>query len=172
MHRSYWGFFDRENESVKVEISEEKHLENLLARRVSKRRELSNVLAPEYFVSHTEYLIRLFITKQTGRAMRRAAAAAAVERAHQARIQRGQVNKGGGGKGGGKGAAEREETCISCHVEFTVGGDGGVAFQCPGSHYMVRFEFSLASRDLPTCVHFSHFYLTPPPAFYPALPVQ
>ena len=56
MHRSYWGFFDRENESVKVEISEEKHLENLLARRVSKRRELSNVLAPEYFVSYTEYL--------------------------------------------------------------------------------------------------------------------
>ena len=53
MHRSYWGFFDRENESVKVEISEEKHLENLLARRVSKRRELSNVLAPEYFVSYT-----------------------------------------------------------------------------------------------------------------------
>lgn len=61
--------------------------------------------------------------------MRRAAAAAAVERARQARIQRGQVNKGGGGKGGGKGAEAREETCITCQVEFTVGGDGGVAFQ-------------------------------------------
>ena len=92
--------------------------------------------------------------------MRRAAAAAAVERARQARIQRGQVEKGGGGKGGGKGAESREETCISCQVEFTVGGDGGVAFQCPGSHYMVRFGFFIFSSAQPASnphtLHFSH----------------
>ena len=48
--------------------------------------------------------------------------------------QGGAVNKGGGGKG--KGANEREEECSICNSEFTVQGDGGVAFCCPTSHYM------------------------------------
>ena len=44
------------------------------------------------------------------------------------------VDAKGGGKG--KGAEEREETCLCCQIEFTVAGDGGVAFCCPTSHYM------------------------------------
>lgn len=69
-----------------------------------------------------------------GRALQRAAAAAAVERARRARMARGGADAKGGGKG--KGAEEREETCSICQCEFTVAGDGGVAFCCPTSHYM------------------------------------
>jgi len=104
-HRSYWGFFDRQNNQTREDFDEEKNREILLARRSSKRR----------------------------RALQIAAASAAVERARRARIQRG-VAKGGPGKG--KAAEEREETCCSCQVEFTVQGDGGVAFSCPSSHYL------------------------------------
>mmetsp|Transcript_28854 Transcript_28854/g.44573 ORF Transcript_28854/g.44573 Transcript_28854/m.44573 type:complete len:666 (+) Transcript_28854:103-2100(+) len=68
------------------------------------------------------------------RALQRAAAAAAVERARRARMAQGGAAKGGGGKG--KGAEEREEECSICQSEFTVRGDGGVAFCCPTSHYM------------------------------------
>ena len=46
------------------------------------------------------------------------------------------VDAKGGGGGKGKGAEEREETCLCCQIEFTVAGDGGVAFCCPTSHYM------------------------------------
>jgi len=69
-----------------------------------------------------------------GRAFQRAAAAAAVERARRARMARGVGGKGGGGKG--KGAEEREEECSICMLDFTIQGDGGVAFCCPTSHYM------------------------------------
>ena len=48
--------------------------------------------------------------------------------------QGGQVNKGGGDKG--KRPEEREEECSICQTEFTIGGDGGVAFCCPTSHYL------------------------------------
>ena len=58
-----------------------------------------------------------------GRALQRAAAAAAVERARRARMAQGGAAKGGGGKG--KGAEEREEECSICQSEFTVRGDGG-----------------------------------------------
>jgi len=49
-------------------------------------------------------------------------------------MAQGGAAKGGGGKG--KGAEEREEECSICQSEFTVRGDGGVAFCCPTSHYM------------------------------------
>lgn len=48
--------------------------------------------------------------------------------------QGGAVDKRGGEKG--KGADEREEEFSICNSEFTVQGDGGVAFCCPISHYM------------------------------------
>lgn len=51
-------------------------------------------------------------------------------------MARGGVDAKGGGGGKGKGAEEREETCLCCQLEFTVAGDGGVAFCCPTSHYM------------------------------------
>ena len=60
---------------------------------------------------------------QTGRALQRAAATAAVERARRARMAQGGAAKGGGGKG--KVAEEREEECSICQSEFTVRGDGG-----------------------------------------------
>ena len=62
----------------------------------------------------------------TGRALQRAAAAAAVERARRARMAQGGAAKGGGGKG--KGAQEVEEECSICQSEFTVQGDGGEYF--------------------------------------------
>ena len=65
-----------------------------------------------------------------GRALQKAAAANAVERARRARMaQGGAVNKGGGGKG--KGANEREEECSICNSEFTVQGDGGGGILLP-----------------------------------------
>jgi len=70
------------------------------------------------------------------RALQLAAAAQAIERARRARMARGGVDAKGGGGGKGKGAEEREETCLCCQLEFTVAGDGGVAFCCPTSHYM------------------------------------
>eukprot|EP00571_Detonula_confervacea_P015598 CAMPEP_0172308344 /NCGR_PEP_ID=MMETSP1058-20130122/8963_1 /TAXON_ID=83371 /ORGANISM="Detonula confervacea, Strain CCMP 353" /LENGTH=639 /DNA_ID=CAMNT_0013020731 /DNA_START=11 /DNA_END=1930 /DNA_ORIENTATION=+ len=68
------------------------------------------------------------------RALQRAAAAAAIERARRARMARGGAGAKGGGKG--KGVEEREEECSICSCDFTVQGDGGVAFCCPTSHYM------------------------------------
>ena len=65
-----------------------------------------------------------------GRALQKAAAADAVERARRARMaQGGAVNKGGGGKG--EGADEREEECSICNSEFTVQGDGGGGILLP-----------------------------------------
>ena len=48
--------------------------------------------------------------------------------------QGGGANKGGNDKG--KRPEEREEECSICQTEFTIGGDGGVAFCCPTSHYL------------------------------------
>jgi len=67
------------------------------------------------------------------RVMQKTAAKEAVERARRARMAQGVPAKGGGK---GKGADEREEECSICQSEFTVHGDGGVAFCCPTSHYM------------------------------------
>lgn len=41
-----------------------------------------------------------------------------------------------GGNDKGKIPDEREEECSICQTEFTIGGDGGVAFCCPTSHYL------------------------------------
>lgn len=71
------------------------------------------------------------------RALKQAAAAAAVKRARLAREARGQPTKGGGGKNGGKGPAEqKEEMCSVCQCEFTIAGDAGAGLCCPASHFM------------------------------------
>ena len=62
-----------------------------------------------------------------GRALQRAAAAAAIERARRARTAQGVPAKGGGG-GKGKAVEEREEECQVCSSEFTIRGDGGESF--------------------------------------------
>lgn len=67
------------------------------------------------------------------RALKRAAAAAAVERARLARISRGTENKVAGNA---KKNQEKEETCAVCQCEFTVSGDAGVSLCCPACHFM------------------------------------
>ena len=79
------------------------------------------------------------------KALRRAALRFALERSRVAReAQAVAADKGGGGgKGvaggaGGKGQQQenREEMCLICQCEFTVGGDSGEGIRCPGSHFM------------------------------------
>ena len=74
-------------------------------------------------IINVHFLSPSSLTLFTGRALQRAAATAAVERARRARIAQGGAAKGGGGKG--KGVEEREEECSICQSEFTVRGDGG-----------------------------------------------
>lgn len=166
-HRKYWGIFgDRKDDDVKGDFTV------LRARRSSKRRQSTVfdmfVLNSFSFISAAAKIslvsFSFTLSFSTDRALQRAAAAAAVERAMRARMaQGGAADKGGEGKG--KGADEREEECSICQSEFTVRGDGGeivcnltsvgyaspsqicspsfysslslgVAFCCPTSHYM------------------------------------
>ena len=61
-------------------------------------------------------------------------------------MARGVGGKGGGGKG--KGAEEREEECSICMLDFTIQGDGGVAFCCPTSHYMCKMSAQVSGVSI------------------------
>jgi hypothetical protein len=77
------------------------------------------------FIFLFPFVLTLSLIVSPGRALQKAAAAVAVERARRARMaQGGAVNKGGGEKG--KGADEREEEFSICNSEFyCAGGWGG-----------------------------------------------
>lgn len=111
-HMKYWGFLT--NDSSKSEAGkggpksskedDRAALQSALEARVSLRRR---------------------------RALKRAAAVEAVERARLAREARGDAKGPVKGKG-----AEKEETCPVCQCEFTVSGDSGIGLCCPSSHHM------------------------------------
>ena len=168
MHRSYWGFFDRENESVKVEISEEKHLENLLARRVSKRRELSSVHAP--------LLIRLIclIHHETNRTSHATGRSSRGRRASPS----GAHSTGTGGKGRrrqgrweGSRVAGGDVHQLPSRVHRRWRRGGGVPVPGVALHGAFRILYLLIC---PTCIqppHFTFLTLGRPPRC-PALSVQ